>query len=218
MLSQSIEDYLKHIYELQTEKTVNTSMLAERLDVSPASVSEMVSKLSKLGWITNTPYHGFRLTREGEKIAVNLIRKHRLIEVFLQKHLKYSWDEVHSEAERFEHACSDKFIDKLEEYLGYPKIDPHGDPIPAKNGSVPGTHDLPLSKADEGKSYVISKVNDTSNEILKFISKLGLKLRSRINIKEKLDFDKSVVVRVNHKEYLLSNKIAENISVIEVTN
>ena len=137
---------------------------------------------------------------------------------FLQKHLKYKWDEVHIEAERFEHACSDKFIDKLEEYLGYPKFDPHGDPIPGKNGSLPGSRDLPLSKADEGKSYVISKVNDTSNEILKFISKLGLKLRSKINIKEKLNFDKSVVVRVNHKEYLLSNKIAENISVTEVTN
>src|SRR6266498_1580780 len=100
MLSQSIEDYIKYIYRSQSsDKTVSTSTLAERLNVSPASVSEMISKLSKLGWITNTPYHGFRLTKEGEKIAVNLIRKHRLIEVFLQKHLNYKWDEVHSEAE-----------------------------------------------------------------------------------------------------------------------
>ncbi len=217
MLSQSIEDYIKYIYRIQSsEKKVNTSTLAEMLNISPASVSEMVSKLSKLGWITNTPYHGFRLTKDGEKIAVNLNRKHRLIEVFLQKHLNYKWDEVHIEAERFEHACSDKFIDKLEEYLGYPKFDPHGDPIPGKNGTLPGTRDLPLSQAAEGKAYVISKVNDASNEILKFISRLGLKLRSKINIKEKLSFDKSLVVQVNHKEYLLSEKVAENISVEEV--
>lgn len=217
MLSQSIEDYIKYIYRIQSsEKTVNTSTLAGMLDVSPASVSEMISKLSKLGWIRNTPYHGFRLTKEGSKIAVNLIRKHRLIEVFLQKHLKYKWDEVHIEAEKFEHACSDKFIDKLEDYLGYPKFDPHGDPIPDRNGILPGSRDIPLSEAAEGKSYMISKVNDESNEILKFISKLGLKLRSKINIKERLNFDKSVVVQINHKEYLLSSKIARNISVKEI--
>lgn len=216
MLSRSIEDYLKYIYHIQLSgRKVNTSTLAGMLNVSPASVSEMVSKLSKRGWIINNPYHGFELTKEGEKVALNLIRKHRLIEVFLQKNLKYTWDEVHTEAEMFEHACSDRFIDRLEEYLGFPKFDPHGGPIPDRNGRLPGTHDLLLSDAKEGKAYVVSKVNDSSNEVLKFISRLGLKLRSKINIKEKLDFDKSIVVRMKDKEYLLSNKIAENISVTE---
>jgi len=217
MLSRSIEDYLKYIYHIQLSgRRVSTSTLAGMLNISAASVSEMVSKLSKRGWIINNPYHGFELTREGEKVAVNLIRKHRLIEVFLQKNLKYSWDEVHTEAEKFEHVCSDMFIDRLEEYLGYPKFDPHGDPIPNKNGKLPGTRDVPLTDAREGKSYIVSKVNDSSNEVLRFISRLGLKLRSRIDIKEKLSFDKSVVIRVKDKEYLLSNKIAQNISVTEL--
>lgn len=216
MLSRSIEDYLKYIYHIQLSgRKVNTSALAGMLNVSPASVSEMVLKLSKRGWLINNPYHGCELTKEGEKVALNLTRKHRLIEVFLQKNLKYNWDEVHAEAEKFEHACSDMFIDRLEEYLGFPKFDPHGDPIPDKNGKLPGTHDLPLSDAKEGRAYVVSKVNDSSNEVLKFISRLGLKLRSKINIKEKLNFDKSIVVRMKDKEYLLSNKIAENISVTE---
>jgi DtxR family Mn-dependent transcriptional regulator len=214
MLSRSIEDYLKYIYHIQISgRKVNTSTLAGMLNISPASVSEMVSKLSKRGWIINNPYHGFELTKEGGKVALNLIRKHRLIEVFLQKNLKYTWDEVHTEAERFEHACSDRFIDRLEEYLGFPKFDPHGDPIPDKNGKLPGSNDLPLSRANEGKTYVISKVNDASNEILKFLTKLGIKLKSRIFLAGKFGFDNSVIVKLNNKEHLLSSKIAENIFV-----
>ncbi|MGH2575661.1 MAG: metal-dependent transcriptional regulator [Ignavibacteria bacterium] len=218
MPSRSIEDYLKYIYHIQTsERRVNTSALADTLNISPASVSEMVLKLSKLGWIKNTPYHGFRLTKNGEKIAVNLIRKHRLIEVFLQEHLKYKWDEVHSEAERFEHVCSDDFINKLDEYLSYPKFDPHGGPIPDRNGKLNDTKNLLLSNAAVGEDYTVSKVRDTSNEILRFISRIGIKLKTKITLREKLNFDESVLVQVNHKEHLLSKKIAENIFVTGVT-
>jgi DtxR family Mn-dependent transcriptional regulator len=153
MTSKSKEDYLKNIYHLQTkQKVVNTTALAGILSVSPASVSEMISRLSKEGLIKNTPYYGFKLTKSGEKIAVNLVRKHRLIEVFLHEHLNYQWDEVHQEAEGLEHVCSDIFIDKLEKYLKYPKVDPHGDPIPDKNGVLAETPDILLSEAGKSKS------------------------------------------------------------------
>ncbi len=219
MTSRSIEDYLKNIYHLQSEKkSVNTGTLAAVLQVSPASVSEMISKLSKSGHIKNVPYRGFTLTKTGEKIAVSLIRKHRLIEVFLQEHLNYEWDEVHSEAEKFEHVCSDVFINKLDKYLGFPRQDPHGDPIPDKYGHVKSTNTCLLAKAEKGKNYLVSKVNDTSNEVLKYVSSIGIRLKTKIKLIEKLEFDDSLLVKVGNKDYLLSSKIAENISVAELHN
>lgn len=218
MPSQSKEDYLKNIYHLQEEgRKANTGNLAGVLSVSPASVSEMVAKLSKLGWIKNEPYHGFRLTKEGEKISINLIRKHRLLEVFLQQHLNYEWDEVHAEAERLEHVCSDMFIDKLEEYLGNPKFDPHGDPIPDKHGRVAPTKYRLLSDAASEKEYIISKVNDASKEILQYLSKIGLKLNSKITLVEKIDFDGSVIITIGSagKKQLLSRVMAEQIFVAD---
>jgi DtxR family Mn-dependent transcriptional regulator len=217
MFTRSTEDYLKHIFELQQEGSkVNTSTLAGVLNISSASVSEMISKLTKTGWIKNIPYRGFSLTKKGEKIAINLIRKHRLIEVFLQQHLSYSWDEVHNEAEKFEHVCSDKFINKLDEYLGFPRFDPHGDPIPDINGHVTDTENFILSEARAGSAYIVSKVNDTSDEVLKYISSIGIKLNSIILVTEKLGFDESILVTLNNGEYLLSKKIAENIFVEEI--
>jgi DtxR family Mn-dependent transcriptional regulator len=217
MYSRSIEDYLKHIYQLQsTGSKVNTTTLAGVLNVSPASVSEMVSKLSKPGWIENTPYKGFSLTEEGEKIAVNLVRKHRLIEVFLHQHLGYSWDEVHNEAEKFEHVCSDKFINKLDEYLGFPQTDPHGDPIPDVNGKIADKKDRLLCDVETEKSYIVRKVNDTSDEVLKYISSIGIELNTEIKLSEKIAFDDSVLISINNMEHLLSKKIAENIFVEEL--
>ena len=214
MLTRSIEDYLKHIYHLTSSGTrATTGSLASQLNISPASVSEMINKLSAEGWITNEPYHGFKLTKKGEKIAVNLVRKHRLIEVFLQQHLKYHWDEVHAEAEKLEHAISDNFIDKLEEYLCFPKFDPHGDPIPDKNGKVASTRYKLLTKADAGKDYMIAKVNDASNEILQYLAKIGLRLNSSISLNEKIDFDGSVLITLGGEKHLLSYKMAELIFV-----
>jgi DtxR family Mn-dependent transcriptional regulator len=216
MFSTSVEDYIKHIYELQSEGSkVNTSSLALKLNVSPASVSEMISKLTKPGWIENTPYRGFSLTNKGEKIAVNLIRKHRLIEVFLNQHLGYNWDEVHVEAEKFEHVCTDKFINKLDEYLGYPKFDPHGDPIPDMNGNISDKTNLMLCSAEPERYYVVRKVNDTSDEVLRYISAIGIKLDTEIFILEKIAFDESVLITIDGVNHLLSKKIAENIFVEE---
>lgn len=219
MPSASIEDYLKNIYHLQLEGSkVNTSSLAGLLNISPASVSEMVGKLSKLGWITNKPYYGFRLTGEGERMSVSLVRKHRLLEVFLYQYLGYKWEDVHTEAEKLEHVCSDMFIEKLDKVLGHPKFDPHGDPIPDKNGSFPKAERIPLTKAEAGKSYVIAKVNDTSKEVLIYITKIGIKLNTAIALNEVLEFDGSVLISLNRHDQLLSRKIAENIFVTEHKN
>ena len=138
MINKSIEDYLKNIYTIKLAVgKVSTSLLAEKLGVSAAAVSDMVSKLSRTGYIKNTPYKGFELTKKGQDIAINLIRKHRIWEVFLLKHLKYPWEQVHTEAENLEHASSDELILKLEDFLEFPKYDPHGDPIPTADGVVP---------------------------------------------------------------------------------
>jgi DtxR family transcriptional regulator, Mn-dependent transcriptional regulator len=215
MLTRSTEDYLKQIYHLQSSgQRANTGSLAGLLGISPASVSEMVGKLSSEGWITNKPYHGCQLTKKGEGIALNLVRKHRMIEVFLQQHLKYEWDEVHSEAERLEHVVSDSFINKLEEYLGNPKYDPHGDPIPDKNGKISATHYILLTKSAAGKNYVIAKVNDASKEILQYLAKIGLRLNSHITVNEKIEFDGSVLISHDGKKHLLSKTMAELISVV----
>jgi DtxR family Mn-dependent transcriptional regulator len=216
MPSQSIEDYLKNIYHIQESGgKANTGNLASMLSVSPASVSEMVTKLSRQGWIENEPYHGFKLTGEGEKISIALIRKHRLLEVFLYQNLNYQWDEVHAEAERIEHVVSDKFIDKLDEYLGYPKFDPHGDPIPDRSGRIPATRYKLLSNAAAEKDYTIAKVSDSSMEILKYLSKIGLKLNSKIHLNEKIEFDGSVLITLGGKKHLLSGKMSENIFVVD---
>ena len=218
MVTRSIEDYLKNIYQLQVEdKVVNTTTLANTIHVSPASVSEMVSKLSKLGYIKNNPYKGFKLTKTGEKIAVNLVRKHRLIEVFLHDHLHYPWDEVHSDAELIEHTCSDNFIDRLDKFLGYPDQDPHGGPIPDKNGNSKTMHTFLLPDAEQDVNYFVSMVNDKSNEFLKYISTIGIKLKTKIKLVEKLKFDNSLLIKIGNKNHLISNKIAENISVSELT-
>jgi DtxR family Mn-dependent transcriptional regulator len=214
MHSSSIEDYIKHIYELQAVgNKVNTNLLAGVLNVSPASVSEMISKLAKPGWIKNTPYRGFSLTKEGEKIAVNMVRKHRLIEVFLQQHLGYTWDEVHNEAEKLEHVCTDKFINKLDEYLGYPKFDPHGDPIPDIDGKMTDKKNYSLCEVNIQKNYTVCKVNDTSDEVLKYISSIGIRLNSEILVTEKIAYDDSMIITIGSKKHLLSKKIADNIFV-----
>ncbi len=214
MTSRSKEDYLKNIYHIQEEgQKVNTGSLAAALSISPASVSEMVNKLSKEGLIDNKPYHGFELTGDGKKISLNLIRKHRLLEVFLQEHLNYEWDQVHEEAERLEHVCSDMFINKLEEYLEFPKFDPHGDPIPDKELNIAPTHYKLLLNTEPGREYTIAEVKDSSIEILQYLSKIGIKLNSKITLSEKIDFDGSVVIMIEGKKNLLSKIMAEQIFV-----
>ncbi len=214
MENKSIEDYLKNIYSLKvSEGKVTTSHLAEKMNISSAAVSEMISKLSKSGHISNTPYKGFELTAQGEKIAVNLIRKHRLWEVFLVKHLKYPWDKVHDEAERLEHSSSDELIKNLEEFMNFPKFDPHGEPIPDINGNIEVCNDFQLSKAEPGQSYIVKRVSDENSEILAYLSKIGLKLNDKIKILEKINFDNSIQIQNKSLKLFLSEKLSNCIFV-----
>lgn len=213
-MNRSIEDYLKNIYSIkQASGKATTTSLADVLNVSPAAVSEMVSKLSKTGFIKNTPYKGFDLTKKGEKIALNLIRKHRLWEVFLVKYLDFPWDKVHEEAEKLEHVSTDELISKLEGYMEYPKHDPHGYPIPDENGKIEKDNCVPLTEAKIGTLKVIKRVSDESSELLNYLSKIGLRLDDEIKVTDRIEFDNSVQITKNAGKIFLSEKLAGNIYV-----
>ncbi|MFC2093282.1 metal-dependent transcriptional regulator [Bacteroidota bacterium] len=214
MLNKSIEDYLKNIYTIKLAAgRVSTSLLAEKLCVSAAAVSDMVSKLSKTGYIKNTPYKGFELTKKGQGIAINLIRKHRIWEVFLLKHLKYPWEQVHTEAENLEHASSDELILKLEDLLEFPKYDPHGDPIPDRNGKFIHDELKPLSNIDIGKTVTIKRVPDENPEVLLYLTKTGLKLNDKVKVVGKINFDNSIQILAKKNKIFLSEKLANSIFV-----
>ncbi|MBK8983944.1 MAG: metal-dependent transcriptional regulator [Ignavibacteria bacterium] len=210
----SLEDYLKNIYYLQTSSgKVTNNILAEKMNVSSAAVSDMISKISKSGYIKNIPYKGFELTKKGESLAINLVRKHRIWEVFLVNNLNYSWEKVHSEAENLEHASSDELISQLEIFLGNPKFDPHGHPIPDKHGKIAESDLICLSEMNIGESAFIKQVSDESSEVLEYLTKAGLKLNDKIVIKEKIEFDNSIQVNVRARNIFLSEKLSKNIFV-----
>lgn len=213
-MNVNVEDYLKNIYNIKQESgKVTNNVLAEKLKISPAAVSDMVSKLSKSGYITNKPYKGFELTKKGEAVAINLVRKHRLWEVFLMKYLNYHWNEVHNDAENLEHASSDSLIARLDDFLGNPKYDPHGDPIPDKNGKFPKDDAIPLTDIKIGENVTIKKVSDESSEILEYFSKLGLALNNTVKVNGKITFDNSIEIKYKGKKIFLSEKISSKIYV-----
>ncbi len=215
-MNQSLEDYLKNIYAIQIASgKVTTTILAEKLNISPAAVSDMISKLSKSGYIKNTPYKGFELTKKGEAIAINLVRKHRIWEMFLVENLKYPWENVHSEAENLEHASSDELISRLEKFLDYPKFDPHGHPIPDKTGKIQSEKIISASELNIGDSGIIKQVSDESSEVLIYLSKVGLKLNDEIKVIEKINFDNSIQIHSGSGNIFLSDKLANNIYVIK---
>jgi len=215
-LNKSLEDYLKNIYSIQhTSGKVTTSILAEKLNISASAVSDMISKLSKTGYIKNIPYKGFELTRKGEAIALNLVRKHRIWEVFLVEQLNYPWENVHNEAENLEHASSDELISRLEKFLKYPKYDPHGHPIPDKEGKIHADKIIPAAELNIGDSGIIKQVSDESSELLIYLTKAGLKLNDEIKVIEKINFDNSIQIHFRSGNIFLSDKLASNIYVIK---
>lgn len=217
MPSEQVENYLKNIYKLQaTEGKVTTSLLSEKLQISAPSVSEMIKKLADAGNLKHTPYRGVELTEQGRRKALRIIRRHRLWELFLVEVLKYAWDEIDEEAERLEHITSEKLEKRLDAALGYPTRDPHGDAIPSPDGKVLDLRHKRLANAKPGRTVVVSRVSDESPEILKYASKLGILLRKKIRLKEKIDFDGSLRVEIAGKERFISAKLAENIFVEEV--
>jgi DtxR family transcriptional regulator, Mn-dependent transcriptional regulator len=174
MLSQSVEDYLKAIYKLQEEDWVSTSELANRLDVSAASVTNMVKRLATLGLVSYASYKGVRLTSTGEKIALEIVRHHRLLETYLREIMGYDWDEMHEEAEHLEHHISKEFEAKLDKMLGYPTHDPHGDPIPSRDGTIISIESEPISKCPQGIALTVRRVSDSNTEMLRELEAFGL--------------------------------------------
>ena len=212
-MTLSEEDYIKVIYHLGKGKktAVSTNSIAEKMVTKPSSVSDMVRKLSDKGLVNYKKYKGVSLTELGTKTALNLVRKHRLWEVFLVDKLEFSWDEVHEVAEQLEHIKSEKLIDKLDQHLGFPEVDPHGDPIPSKNGEFKKSIKKLLKDLSIGTTGICVGVKDSSPPFLKFLDKNEIALGDEISILDKEEFDHSFIIKINNSTMQISNQIASNL-------
>ncbi|MDE0535857.1 metal-dependent transcriptional regulator [Tenacibaculum sp. L6] len=213
MFSQSEENYIKTIYHLEADfkKGISTNAIAKKLDTKASSVTDMIKKLSEKDVVTYKKYQGVTLTDFGKKTAANIVRKHRLWEVFLVDKLNFSWDEVHEVAEQLEHIKSPKLINELDAFLEHPKRDPHGDPIPDKEGNLQVIEKSLLSTLKENEIGVCVGVDDSSSEFLRFLDKQGVALGKQIKVVEKEPFDGSLVIEMDGKTLSVSNKIASNL-------
>ncbi len=213
MNSFTEENYLKAIFHLSPEKdhAVNTNAIAESLCTKAASVTDMLKKLADKNLINYIKYQGVTLTDKGRDTALNIIRKHRLWEFFLVNKLNFKWDEVHDIAEDLEHINSKKLIDNLDEFLGFPKFDPHGDPIPDKNGLLKEPSLIPISKMLIKQKGFISGVREHSSVFLNHLEKSGLTLGKFIEITEIQEFDGSVIINMENNKHTLSREVSKNI-------
>lgn len=213
MFSQSEENYIKTMYHLAADykKGISTNAIAKKLDTKASSVTDMVKKLSEKNVVSYKKYQGVTLTDFGKKIAANIVRKHRLWEVFLVDKLNFSWDEVHEVAEQLEHIQSPKLINELDAFLDYPKRDPHGDPIPDKEGNLQTIEKSLLSTLKKNEMGVCVGVDDSSSEFLRFLDKQEIALGKQIKVVEKEPFDGSLVIEMDGKTLTVSSKIASNL-------
>lgn len=198
-LSETVQDYLKAIYEIsQTETSPSTNQIADRLKVAPASVTGMLKRLStmKPPLVRYQKHHGVQLTDEGLQISLQVIRKHRLIELFLVKILAYSWDEVHEEAERLEHAVSFRFVERLAHLLENPNFDPHGDPIPDQDLQLPTMQTIPLIEARQGDPFIIRRVQSSDPALLRYLGDMGIRPGAEVTVTNRVPFDRTIRVRV----------------------
>lgn len=214
----SQEDYLTAIYRnLDDAGEIKPNLLAEKLEISNAAVTDMLRKLSRDGFVDYKKYKSIKLTNDGESYAKNMLRRHRIWEVFLHQTLGMSWDKVHDEAEKLEHSSSDELINRLEEFLDYPEVDPHGYPIPDKNGKIKKSKFVvAITELSENDIAKVIRVNDDVKNLLSYITKIGISLGKEILIKDKLEFDGSILIKINGNEINLSNKVASNIFVEKI--
>ncbi|WP_299049748.1 metal-dependent transcriptional regulator [uncultured Polaribacter sp.] len=218
MFTLSEENYLKAIYhlELSSDKGISTNAIAEQLATKASSVTDMIKKLSEKKVVVYKKYKGVTLTNTGKKIASNIVRKHRLWEVFLVEKLNFSWDEVHDVAEQLEHIKSPKLINQLDALLGFPTHDPHGDPIPDEDGNLKTIEKSLLSTLQKNESGICVGVDDSSSEFLQFLDKKGIILGKKITVLEKEDFDNSFAIQIDDKKLSISNKIANNLYIRKI--
>ncbi len=216
MLSQTEENYLKGIYSisLHTGKSASTNNIAKKLNTKASSVTDMLQKLSDKKLVSYKKYQGVHLTSKGENIAVKIVRKHRLWEVFLVEKLHFNWGEVHEIAEQLEHIESDELTSRLDNFLNFPTKDPHGDPIPDSEGKIRIKKSILLVNAKPDINYKIASVKDNSSAFLQFLDKHSITIDSTLEVLEKFEFDESITVKINNKQLLtLSKKVCANVYV-----
>ena len=216
MYTLSEENYLKAIYRLSQEKNekITPKGISDALGNNPASVVDMIRKLVEKELIDYDKKKGVHLTAQGQKNAVLIVRRHRLWEVFLLEKLGYQWDQIHDIAEELEHIKDSTLPDRLDEFLGFPEYDPHGDPIPKANGKVPKSYSLTLADLKEGTDCQVAAVRDTSSSFLQYLLKLDIGIGTTIQLIEKIPFDNSLVININGKaKTTVSQKFGENILV-----
>jgi len=214
-VSSSKENYLKAIFHLQEEdRMVTTNDLARELDTRAASISDMLKKLKTQKLLLYEKYQGFRLSPEGRKMALQIIRKHRLWESFLVDKLNFGWEEVHEMAEELEHITSKKLVDRLDEFLGFPKSDPHGDPIPDANGKISHKKQMSLLELKLNVPATVSNISDQSSEMLELLKHKGIFLGTKLEIKKKFSFDNSMELKVKSLPAItISENVAKNVYV-----
>ncbi|HPW97582.1 MAG TPA: metal-dependent transcriptional regulator [Flavobacterium sp.] len=214
-MTNSEENYLKVIYHLSlvSPKGVNTNAIAGMLETKASSVTDMMKKLAEKELVLYQKYQGVTLTEKGFLSAKMIVRKHRLWEVFLVEKLDFAWDEVHEIAEELEHIKSENLINKLDEFLGFPAFDPHGDPIPNENGEIQKVSKLLLSESEINREYQCVGVKDSSSDFLQYLDKQNIALGSKIKVINKEQFDETLTIEVNNTSLTISNKIAKNLFV-----
>ena len=214
MGSLTEENYIKSIYSLSRQNgEVSVSELAKKLGVKLPTINSMIKKLSTKKIVAYAPYRGIRLTEKGRKQALSIIRKHRLAELFLVEVMGLGWEEVHDIAEQLEHVNSDRFYDRIDELLGYPKSDPHGEPIPDINGKVHARDRVALTSIDTGASVKIAAVADDEKSFLDHLNSKGLQIGDNVTIRRRENFDGSMAIMHKKKEIMLSQRVAERILV-----
>ena len=220
MMRPAIEDYLKATLALsETRRRVSTSALAEHIGVKPSSVTAMVQRLSRKRprLVDYKSHQGFRLTKAGTRIALDVVRRHRLIEQFLVTVLDYGWDQVHDEAHRLEHCVTPEFVDRIDRFLKFPEVDPHGRPIPRKDGSMIAPSERPLSEVPTGESVRVSSVRSEEAEFLRYLTRVGLNLNARVRILEAPPVGGIMRVEVGtgqkSEQHVIGDAIAKNIFV-----
>ncbi len=215
MVTLSEENYLKAIYHLGTQGSidVSTNAIAEKMNTKASSVTEMLKKLAEKNLVDYKKYQGVSLTNGGKVVAANVVRKHRLWEVFLVEKLNFSWDEVHDVAEQLEHIKSQKLINELDDFLKFPTHDPHGDPIPDREGNLQKFQKILLSQVNESVNCSCIGVKDSSDKFLKYLDKNNIAIGTAIQIMNKEPFDESMTIKINNTDLTISKEIANNIYV-----
>ncbi len=211
-ISPAIEDYLKAIYTIgRTQPQVTTSLLAEHLGFKPASVTGMLKTIADMQLVTYTPYHGVELTLTGERIALEVVRHHRLIELYLVEALGFGWDEVHDEAERLEHHISEKLEARIAAHLGEPVFDPHGDPIPSREGTMPAAEGARLADLEVGQRGYVTRVRDQHPDRLRYLADLGVIPGAQLEVVASAPFDGPLSVCVGAQVHPLDRRLAREI-------